>query len=123
MEDVREMAIFLGKPLHPLQTLQPSQPLQPSHDVREMAIFLGIKVIGPPPLFCDNKSACLLSDNNTSSKRMKHIATRIAFLRELIGEKRLNMYHISTHGQFADIFTKPLAADTFHRFRRAVLVG
>lgn len=89
----------------------------------DKATFLGIKVIGPPPLFCDNKSACLLSDSNTSSKRMKHIATRIAFLRELIIEKRLTMFHISTHGQFADIFTKPLAADTFHRFRRAVLTG
>ena len=71
----------------------------------------------PTVIFCDNKSAVMLSDSNTSSKRMKHIATRIAFLREAIQDKHVVLYHIRTNGQVADIFTKPLGAATFHTLR------
>ena len=67
------------------------------------------------PVYCDNKSACLLSEGNTSSKRMRHVATKIAFLREQIkDDKRVHMCHIRTQGQLADIMTKPLAASVFH---------
>ena len=69
----------------------------------------------PMPVYCDNKSACLLSEGNTSSKRMRHVATKIAFLREQIkDDKRVHMYHIRTQGQLADIMTKPLVASVFH---------
>ena len=67
-------------------------------------------------VYCDNKSACLLSEGNTSSKRMRHVATK-AFLREQIkDDKRVHMYmcHIRTQGQLADIMTKPLVASVFH---------
>ena len=62
-----------------------------------------------------------LSDNNTSSKRMQHIATQIAFLREAIQDKHVVLYHIRTSGQVADIFTKPLGAATFHTLRSMFL--
>ena len=72
----------------------------------------------PMPVYCDNKSACLLSEGNTSSKRMRHVATKIAFLREQIkDDNRVHMYmlyHIRTQGQLADIMTKPLVASVFH---------
>ena len=69
----------------------------------------------PMPVYCDNKSACLLSEGNTSSKRMRHVATKIAFLREQIkDDKRVHMCHIRTQGQLADIMTKPLVASVFH---------
>ena len=61
--------------------------------------------------FCDNKAAVLLSEGNTSSKRMRHVATQIAFLREQVKDtKRVRLIHIRTHeGQaVADLFTKPL---------------
>ena len=48
--------------------------------------FLGVDLKPPTTMFNDNKSAVMLADSNTSSKRMKHIATRIAFLREQISE-------------------------------------
>ena len=90
------------------------------NDVQE---FLRIKSTGTTILFCDNKAAVLLSDSNTSSKRLKHIATRIAFLREAIADKIVMMHHISTHGQIADIFTKPLGGNTFHGLRQLLLSG
>ena len=46
---------------------------------------------------------------------MKHVATKIAFLREQVKEtKRVYLYHIRTQGQLADLMTKPLAASIFH---------
>ena len=59
----------------------------------------------------------MLSDSNTSSKRMKHIATRIAFLREATKDKKIVLYHVNGTGQLADIFTKPLGAPAFHALR------
>ena len=76
----------------------------------------------PITLLCDNLAVILVSENNTSSKRMKHIATRIAFLREQVEAKNVQLFHIGTKGQVADIFTKPLAASVFH-FLRPILVG
>ena len=48
---------------------------------------------------------------------MKHIATRIAFLREQIADKTIMLYHIRTEGQLADIFTKALLPSVFHYLR------
>ena len=70
------------------------------------------------PIFCDNKSAVLLSESATSSKRLKHIATRIAFLREMVNAKEIALFWIPTDGQLADLFTKPLIADKFHPLRK-----
>ena len=72
-------------------------------------------------ILCDNQAAVLLSDGNTSSKRMKHVATRIAFLRELVQNKTITLLHISTKGNIADIFTKVLPASTFHELRQYML--
>ena len=77
--------------------------------------------VDPTMLFCDNKAAVQLSDNNTSSKRMKHIATRIAFLRETVQRKEVLLHHIQTEGQVADIMTKALGAHLFHALRKLLL--
>ena len=57
-------------------------------------------------LLCDNDRAVRLADGNTSSKRMKHIATRIAFLRETQKEGSISLHHVRTAEQLADICTK-----------------
>ena len=85
--------------------------------VRAILDFLGQPQNEPTIIFCDNKAAIQLSDNDTSSKRMKHVATRIAFLREQVQSEKIMLYHISTLGMCADIFTKPLTAQLFHVFR------
>ena len=79
--------------------------------------FFGESVDVPAMLFCDNKGAVMLADNDTTSKRMKHIATRIAFLREQVKAGHVQLHHIPAEGQLADIFTKPLATSLFHTMR------
>ena len=86
-----------------------------------ITFYKGKPITAPTVIFCDNLSAVMLSDSNTSSKRMKHVTTRIAFLRELVANKTILLYHIGTNGQLADIFTKPLAAQTFHELRSIIM--
>ena len=89
--------------------------------LRGILEFLDMIQTTPTVIFSDNQAAILLSDSNTSSKRMKHIATRIAFLREQISDGKVLLYHIKTAGQVADIFTKALNAATFHLLRTVML--
>ena len=88
---------------------------------RDKGAFLGVNITAPTLIFSDNKGAVMLADSDTSSKRMKHIATRIAFLRENIKSEAIMLYHVRSEGQLADIFTKALPAGTFHYLRAYLL--
>ena len=90
---------------------------------RGIANFLDIPQQAPTVIFSDSSAAVAIADSDTSSKRMKHIATRLAFLRECIANKEIMMYHIRNTGQVADIFTKPLSAASFHVLRELLLGG
>ena len=69
--------------------------------------------------FCDNDAAITLSVGDTSTKRMKHIATRMHYLLELTArDKALLILHLETKGMIADIGTKPLLPAQFHFLRR-----
>ena len=78
---------------------------------------------GPPIMLCDNIAAVKVSDNDFSSKRMQHIATKVAFLQEEVKAKRITLIHISSAGQVADMFTKPLAANAFHPLRTLLVTS
>ena len=83
--------------------------------------FLGFRSGGAATIFCDNKATILLSDAGISIKKLRHVATHIACLRELVNSKDIKLLHISTKGQIADIFTKPLSAALFHTLRTFLL--
>ena len=76
--------------------------------------FFNAKFKKPFILLCDNKAACMLSDSNHSSKRMRHVATRLAFLQERVESGDVLLVHIGTSGNLADIGTKALNARIFH---------
>jgi hypothetical protein len=60
------------------------------------------------PLLCDNESAIHLANNRVEHSRTKHIDIRHHFLRDHQQRGDIDIYHISTENQLADIFTKPL---------------
>lgn len=62
-------------------------------------------------LFCDNISAISLA-NNLVCPRTKHIAIDFHFIRDYIKFKDIQVHHIDTRNQVADIFTK--ASPTIH---------
>jgi hypothetical protein len=69
------------------------------------------------PLLCDNESAIRLADNPVEHSRTKHIDIRHHFLRDHQQKGDIDVYHISTENQLADIFTKPLDEKRFCRLR------
>ena len=70
---------------------------------------------------CDNLTVVKLSDKDFSAKKLRHMITKVAALQEMVESKRVSLHHIRTTGQLADIFTKPLLANTFHHLRKALV--
>jgi hypothetical protein len=68
-------------------------------------------------LLCDNKSTICMADNPIEHSRTKHIDIRHHFLRDHQQKGDIEVFHISTENQLADIFTKPLDKKTFCRLR------
>jgi hypothetical protein len=58
-----------------------------------------------------------MTDNPVEHRRTKHIDIRHHFLRDHQQKGDIEVYHISTENQLADIFTKPLYEKTFCRLR------
>jgi hypothetical protein len=69
-------------------------------------------------LFVDNQSAIELSKNPVHHDRSKHIDTRFHYVRECVEEDRLEIDHVGTKGQLADILTKALCKVKFVELRQ-----
>ena len=67
------------------------------------------------PLLCDNESAICMADNRVEHSRTKHIDIRHYFLRDYQQQGEIEVYHISTKNQLANIFTKPLDEKRFYK--------
>ncbi|KAH9762946.1 retrovirus-related pol polyprotein from transposon RE1 [Citrus sinensis] len=70
-----------------------------------------------PVIHCDNKSAEALASNPKYHSRTKHIELDLHFIREHIAKKELQVSHVPSYEQVADILTKPLAYDQFNYLR------
>ena len=60
------------------------------------------------PLLCDNESAIKIANNPVQHSRTKHIDIRHHFLRDHVSKSDIDLSHVRTEKQLADIFTKPL---------------
>jgi hypothetical protein len=65
----------------------------------------------------DSKSALELSKNPVYHERSKHIDTRYHFIRECISDGMVDVNHVGTDDQLADILTKPLGRLRFVEMR------
>lgn len=69
-------------------------------------------------LLVDNKSVIALSRNPVHHERSKHIDTRFHFIRGCIEEGKVDVDHVRTEGQLADILTKSLGRVKFIDLRQ-----
>jgi hypothetical protein len=69
----------------------------------------------------DSQSAIALSKNPVFHERSKHIDVRFHFIRDCLENGLLDVEHVRTEEQLADIVTKPLGRDKFCELR--VLLG
>jgi hypothetical protein len=64
-----------------------------------------------------SESAIRMAENPVEHSRTKHIDIRHHFLRDHQQKGDIEVFHVSTENQLADIFTKPLDEKTFCRLR------
>ena len=89
---------------------------------RQLLKELGFPQIDPTPVFEDNSSAITLATKwSGNNKRTKHFSIRIHFLLEQYTTSVIDLVHLSTEYQIADILTKPLPTDQFLRLRDLLL--
>jgi hypothetical protein len=74
-------------------------------------------LIGRPPekfkLFVDNQSVIALTKNPVYHERSKHIDIKYHYIRQCFEEVKLDVDHIRTDRQLADVLTKALERTRF----------
>lgn len=78
---------------------------------------LGISLPSSPVIYCDNVGATQLSANPIFHSRMKHVAVDYHFIRDQVQTGKLQVAHISSADQLADLLTKPLSTSQFQFLR------
>ncbi|GJX29384.1 hypothetical protein Tco_0237463, partial [Tanacetum coccineum] len=64
-------------------------------------------------LYCDSKSAIVLSCNTVQYSRTKPIVVRCHFIKEQVKNEVVELYIVKTAYQLTDIFTKVLGRERF----------
>lgn len=69
----------------------------------------------PTELRCDNESAILLAKNPECHKGSRHIEVRYHFIREEVQKGLIQLTHVNTRDQLADVLTKAVDGETYKR--------
>jgi hypothetical protein len=75
----------------------------------------------PSDIFSDSKSARDVSYNPEHFGRMKHVARRHFFVRDMVEELEINVPYVKSDDNLADFLTKPLAPKRFHYLRSIIM--
>jgi len=73
-------------------------------------------------VFEDNRSCIEIATNHKTRPRTKHLSVRLHHFRSHVESGTINIEHISTKEQIADIFTKPLPRDQFEYLRDQLML-
>ncbi len=76
----------------------------------------------PVVIYCDNINSILLTNNLVYHARTKHIEVHYHFIREKVLVKEIDLIHVSTKDQVANIFTKALGINKLKKFRKMLSV-
>lgn len=98
-----------------------------STDATKQAVWLAqlLADLGFPigtafPILNDNRGAVELSKNPVAHDKSKHIALRMAFLRENVLKGVITLEHVSTASNTADLLTKALPRELTDRHRNSL---
>ncbi|GMI75409.1 cysteine-rich RLK (RECEPTOR-like protein kinase) 8 [Hibiscus trionum] len=90
--------------------------------VQTVLTDMQISLLGPPVVWCDNKSAVAMYANPVFHSKSKHVELDVHFVREKVCERKIQVNYVHAEAQVADGFTKPLSKVYFHNFRHKVVV-
>ncbi|GFY91383.1 hypothetical protein Acr_07g0015790 [Actinidia rufa] len=76
--------------------------------LRSLLTELGFSMTDSSYLFCDNKSAIMLSSDSVLHERTKHIEVDIHFIREKVRSGVITPSFVPSYAQTADMFTKSI---------------
>jgi hypothetical protein len=68
-------------------------------------------------IYYDNISSILLANNSIYHAKTKHIEVHYHFIREKVLAREINLIHVNTEDQVANIFTKALGTK-LRKFRK-----
>ena len=75
-----------------------------------------------PVIWCDNVSTVMLAGNPVLHARTKHIELDLYFVREKVLQKKLEIKHVPSQDQTADILTKATSSSRFADMRSKLRV-
>ncbi|XP_073262876.1 uncharacterized protein [Populus alba] len=75
---------------------------------------LRVEQISPMRLFCDSKAACDIAYNFVQHDRTKHVEVDRHFIKEKLEAKIIEVPHIRSQDQLADVLTKAVSSQVFH---------
>jgi hypothetical protein len=78
------------------------------------------EVFDPTEIYCDNLSSVQLAKYPVFHARTKHIEVHYHFVRVRVLSGEVELTHVPTNRQIADMFTKPLGLDKLRQFSGAL---
>lgn len=84
--------------------------------VRQLLLDLHVPLASVTVVYCNNVSAIYMSSNPVQHRRTKHIKVNIHFIREKVALGQVQVLHVPSSHQFANIMTKGLPLQLFSDF-------
>ena len=89
--------------------------------LRKLVSGVGDPESGPTQLATDSQSARDVSYNPEHHVRMKHVARRHFFVRDMVDSLEIEVPFVRTADNWTDFFTKPLNSAKFYAMRRVLM--
>jgi hypothetical protein len=83
--------------------------------IKNLLQELKISSTFPMKLYCDNKAACDIAHNPVQHDRTKHVQIDRYFIKEQLEAKIIEVPHVRSQDQLADIHTKTVSNKAFHQ--------
>ena len=82
--------------------------------LRQFYEQIGLPLTSPIKIYCDNEAANAIARNQGTHSKAKSIRVEYHTIRERIDRKEIEVEHVRTEKNLADIFTKSLQKDLFY---------
>jgi hypothetical protein len=81
--------------------------------IKNLMQELQVEQTSPMRLYCDSKAACDIAHNPVQHDRTKHVEVDRHFIKEKLEAKIIEVPHIRSQDQLADVLTKAVSSQVF----------